>query len=114
MGVCRFAWSRWLISAMMGILLLGNCRGASAQHLWWKIDKPAAAGKPAAATCIFGEITVLATSPGIYYCGANWHPGEPAGGYCGIQHNGPAERRTIFSIWDTTSDLHPSVTEADP
>ena len=64
-------------------------------------------------TCIYGEITVLATHPGIYYCGANWHPGEPAGGYCGIQHNGPEEKRTIFSIWDTTPELHPKVTAAN-
>ena len=44
----------------------------------------------------------------------NWHPGEPAGGYCGIQHNSEMERRTIFSIWDTSPTLHPKVTEADP
>ncbi len=79
-----------------------------AQHLWWNIE-----GKRDA-TCLYGEITVLATAPGIYYCGANWHPGEPAGGYCGIQHNSARERRTIFSIWDTTAELHPTTTEADP
>jgi hypothetical protein len=55
----------------------------------------------------------LATNPGIYYCGANWHPGEAAGGYCGIQHNAPQERRTIFSIWDTSPALHPKITAAD-
>jgi Domain of unknown function (DUF3472) len=81
---------------------------AQAQHLWWDL-----AGRRGA-TCLYGEITVLATHPSIYYCGANWHPGEPAGGYCGIQHNGPRERRTIFSIWDTAPKLHPSVVEADP
>ena len=79
-----------------------------AQHLWWDL------GGEREATCLHGEITVLATHPHIYYCGANWHPGEPAGGYCGIQHNGPRERRTIFSIWDTTPTLHPDVIEADP
>jgi len=79
-----------------------------AQHLWWNLE-----GQKDA-TCLYGEITVLATAPGIYYCGANWHPGEPAGGYCGIQHNGIQERRTIFSIWDTTAQLHPTITEADP
>ncbi len=77
-----------------------------AQHLWWNIEKQAAA------KCLYGEITVLATQPGIYYCGANWHPGEPAGGYCGIQHNSPARRCTIFSIWDTSAKLHPTITEA--
>lgn len=55
----------------------------------------------------------MASHPAIYYCGANWHPGEPAGGYCGIQHNSAKERRTIFSIWDTSAALHPKVTEAD-
>ncbi len=79
-----------------------------AQHLWWKLPGQRDA------TCLYGEITVLATAPGIYYCGANWHPGEPAGGYCGIQHNGIRERRTIFSIWDTTAELHPKITEAGP
>jgi hypothetical protein len=84
------------------------CAPAQAQHLWWNLE-----GQKDA-TCLYGEVTVLATHPGIYYCGANWHPGEPAGGYCGIQHNGPEERRTIFSIWDTGAELHPRVTEADP
>ncbi len=83
------------------------CAEARAQHLWWNL-----AGQ-ARATCLYGEITVLATHPAIYYCGANWHPGEPAGGYCGIQHNGPDERRTIFSIWDTSPELHPKVAAAD-
>ncbi|MGO9112264.1 MAG: DUF3472 domain-containing protein [Thermoguttaceae bacterium] len=81
---------------------------APAQHLWWNLD-----GQDEA-TCLYGEITVLATHTTIYYCGANWHPGEPAGGYCGIQHNGPDERRTIFSIWDTSAELHPKITAAGP
>ncbi len=86
--------------------LLG-CSQANAQHLWWNLE-----GENNA-SCLYGQITVLATAPGIYYCGSNWHPGEPAGGYCGIQHNGQKERRTIFSIWDTTNELHPKTTEAD-
>ncbi len=81
---------------------------ATAQHLWWDLQ-----GQEDA-TCIYGEITVLASHPAIYYCGANWHPGEPAGGYCGIQHNSEQERRTIFSVWDTSPDLHPKTTAADP
>jgi hypothetical protein len=83
------------------------CAKAQAQHLWWILE-----GQKEA-TCLYGEITVLATHPSIYYCGANWHPGEPAGGYCGIQHNDEREHRTIFSIWDTSKSLHPRVTEAD-
>jgi hypothetical protein len=89
-------------------LVLWAGRHANAQHLWWDL-----AGQTEA-TCLYGEITVLATNPSIYYCGANWHPGEPAGGYCGIQDNGPEEKRTIFSIWDTSPKLHLQVTEANP
>ena len=55
-----------------------TCISAQAQHLWWNLEDQKEA------TCLYGEITVLATHHGIYYCGANWHPGEPAGGYCGI------------------------------
>ena len=96
----------------MAIVIGATCflstGSVQAQHLWWDTRNVADA------TCVYGEITVLATHPGIYYCGANWHPGEPAGGYCGIQHNAPQERRTIFSIWDTSPKLRPKVTEADP
>jgi len=91
---------------LAGVLLSGS--RAPGQHLWWNL-----AGQGDGA-CLYGEITVLATHPTTYYCGANWHPGEPAGGYCGIQHNGPRERRTIFSVWDTAPDLHPVVSEAGP
>jgi hypothetical protein len=93
-------------AAILVLLFLGV--EARAQHLWWNLE-----GQQGA-TCLYGEITVLATHSAIYYCGANWHPGEPAGGYCGIQHNGERERRTIFSIWDTAPKLSPRVTEADP
>jgi hypothetical protein len=81
---------------------------AFAQHLWWDLKNHPSD------TCLYGQITILATHENIYYCGANWHPGEPAGGYCGIQHNGGEEHRTIFSIWDTSPILHPEVTSADP
>lgn len=94
-----------LLSALMAFVFDSN---AQAQHLWWNVEPHTND------TCLYGEITVLATAPAIYYCGANWHPGEPAGGYCGIQHNSLTERRTIFSIWDTSPKLHPVVTEADP
>ncbi len=81
---------------------------AYGQHLWWK---PKPATKPF--TCIYGEIEVLASNPAIYYCGCNWWPGNPAGGYTGIQDPGGARHNMIFSIWDTTADLHPRVVEAD-
>ena len=92
---------------LVSLLIVVPIQTAAAQHLWWNLEGINDA------TCVYGEIQVLATHPGIYYCGANWHPGEPAGGYCGIQQNGPNERRTIFSIWDTSRDLHPAVIEAD-
>lgn len=72
---------------------------AIAQHLWWK---PSGSGY----TCLYGEIDVLATGPTIYYCGCNWWPGAPAGGYTGIQDQGNGTHNMIFSIWDTDKDLH--------
>ncbi len=92
---------------MVAVALLAAVRSASAQHLWWD------AGDQKDATCVYGQITALVTHENTYYCGINWHPGEPAGGYCGIQHNGGDEHRTIFSIWDTSPELHPKVTAAD-
>jgi Domain of unknown function (DUF3472) len=94
------------VTCLASVLL--SASNAPAQHLWWDL-----AGQRHG-TCLYGEITVLATQPTTYYCGANWHPGEPAGGYCGIQHNSQHERRTIFSIWDTSPILHPQTTEAAP
>src|SRR5580700_7744501 len=96
------------ILAVLAAFLVLTVGKANAQHLWWNTSKLGSA------TCLYGEITVLATHESIYYCGANWHPGQAAGGYCGIQHNGPRERRTIFSIWDTSPELHPKITQADP
>ena len=93
---------------LAAVSVLWSCLTLPAQHLWWNLEGQRGA------TCLYGEVTVLATSPAIYYCGANWHPGEAAGGYCGIQHNSATEKRTIFSIWDTSPTLHPKVTEADP
>lgn len=99
MSIVRFVLFAWI----------ALCAPLNAQHLWW--DTRAKGLEDA--TCLYGEITVLATHPTTYYCGANWHPGEPAGGYCGIQHNRKTEKRTIFSIWDTSPTLHPKVTEAE-
>jgi hypothetical protein len=91
----------------VAICALLTCSLAPAQHRWdqngCKDDQ-----------VLYGEITVWCTGATIYYCGANWHPGEAAGGYCGIQHNSNTEKRTIFSIWDTSPSLHPSVTFKDP
>lgn len=97
------------IARLAAFVLLALASPLAAQHLWWDTG----AKELSEATVLYGEITVLATHPTTYYCGANWHPGEPAGGYCGIQHNRKTEKRTIFSIWDTAPTLHPKVTEAE-
>lgn len=89
-------------------LLAAFASAAQAQHLIWK-PKPAA--KPA--TCVYGEIEVVATGPTIYYCGCNWWPGNPAGGYTGIQDAGSGRHLMIFSIWDTSPTLHPKTIEAE-
>ena len=98
---------RFLTFSLVLCLVFATGSSVQAQHLWWDLSGQTDA------TCLYGEVTVLATHPAIYYCGANWHPCEPAGGYCGIQDNSTKERRTIFSIWDTTDKLHPRVTAAD-
>lgn len=82
---------------------------AQAQHLWWHAPT---ADHPY--TAIYGEIQVLATNKTIYYCGCNWWPGAPAGGYTGIQDPGGGRHNMIFSIWDTSPTLHPEVVQADP
>ena len=96
--------------SLMAVAILTTFLGArvqASQHLFWKHQDE----KEAA--CLYGEITVLVSHPDIYYCGVNWHPGEPAGGYCGIQDIKKTSRLTIFSIWDTAKDLHSKATEAD-
>src|SRR5436305_4649209 len=60
-------------------------------------------------TCIYGEITVLASIKNVYFCGAQWGGVD---GYCGIQDL-DHDRRMIFSIWDTAPTLHPKVSEVD-
>jgi hypothetical protein len=77
----------------------------SAQHLWWH--------KPGTYTAMYGEITVLATGNTMYYCGCNWWPSAPAGGYTGIQDQDGVRHNMIFSIWDTSEKLHPRVVEAE-
>jgi len=81
---------------------------AGAQHLLWKPTEAAAKY-----TAIYGEIQVLNTGDTIYYCGCNWWPGNPAGGYTGIQDPGGGRRNMIFSIWDTSDTLHPHVRQAE-
>jgi hypothetical protein len=95
----------WVVMTALGLWLgAGERTFAATEALNWNTR-----GQPNI-TCIYGEITVLASIPSIYFCGAQW---DGVGGYCGIQHNSPTERRTIFSIWDTAPTLRPRVTAAD-
>ena len=50
--------------ALFLVSVLLFCATASAQHLWWNLQGQRDA------TCLYGEITVLATHPAVYYCGA--------------------------------------------
>ena len=52
-----------MVALAAGVAFLSSAQ-ASAQHLWWDTSK-AKDG-----TCLYGEITVLATHEAIYYCGA--------------------------------------------
>jgi len=103
---CRFL--------LCGLVLLAASTSvvSAGGHLWWS---KTANGKPLSKiTVLYGEIEVLASGPTIYYCGINWQPGRPAGGYCGIQDHRNGTRWVIFSVWDTSPTLHPRVTQADP
>jgi hypothetical protein len=95
-----------LLLCSLFLLLLATPRPAQAQHLWWRAEDP---GKPQEKrTLLYGEVEVIASEPGIYFCGVNW-----SGGYCGIQEHAENKRNTIFSLWDTSPTLHPSVVQAD-
>ncbi len=98
---------RQFVRFLCTIAIVASATFAAAQHLWWQHDGLLNA------TCIYGEITVLATHPTTYYCGVDWQS-QPMHGYCGIQHNSDAEKRTIFSEWDTSSARHAQTTYYDP
>jgi len=59
--------------------------------------------------CLYGQITVVATIQGIYYCGAQFNHG-----YCGIQHLRHDLHTALFSIWDTSPTLLARIIESDP
>jgi hypothetical protein len=103
----RETMKRWLLCSLF-VLVLAVPRAAEAQsgHLWWHGEDP---GKPQEKrTLLYGEVEVLASGPGIYFCGVNW-----PGGYCGVQEHAEKKRNTIFSLWDTSPTLHPSVVQAE-
>jgi hypothetical protein len=90
-------------------LVLGACASlASAQYLFWHPEP-----RHAKYTAIYGEITVLADNPGVYYCGCDWWPSAKAGGYTGIQDLRKDGKRILLSVWDTSPELHASLVTAD-
>ncbi len=81
---------------------------SKAQHLIWNY-KPSTTQY----TSLYGEVQVFASNQTIYFCGCNWWPGSAAGGYTGIQEADQGRHLMIFSIWDTSKDLHPTVVQQD-
>jgi len=96
-------WLGAMAALVLGLMPVQSVRAAT-EALDWNVEDQKDV------TCIFGEITVLASVKNIYFCGCQW---DGVGGYCGIQDL-ESDRRTIFSIWDTSPKLHPRVTAADP
>lgn len=84
----------------MVVVLTVAIAHAESTYLHWQ-----AAPIPVNYTCIYGEIDVLATAPGTYFCGCNWWPGAEAGGYTGIQQLSEGPHVMIFSIWDSAPGL---------
>ena len=54
---------------------------------------------PEPVAAFYTEVTPLEDPVNTYYCAAGFGVG-----YFGIQVNGPAERRVIFSVWDNASE----------
>ena len=95
----------------LACLALSAAAQAESSHLNWLVEGPWT--NPAGVVCVYGEVEVIATGPTIYFCGCDWWPGSPAGGYCGIQEADEGRRLTIFSVWDTTSDLPAKTLESE-
>jgi hypothetical protein len=96
---------RWLASGLL-VVALAVPRAAQAQHLGWPLEVN---GRPMQrVTFLYGEMEVLASGPGAYFCGAGWY-----GAYSGIQEPFNLPKLTIFSVWDTSPKLHPRVVQAD-
>jgi hypothetical protein len=95
-----------LLLCSVFVLVLTAPRAAQAQHFWWPSDVDGR--RIEKTTFLYGEIEVLASGPDIYFCGVNW-----PGGYCGIQEPAARPKLTIFSIWDISPKLRPTVVQAD-
>ena len=95
------AYCRWVVPVLLISISLCTSRAANGQSIHWA--HPGKAGESQQLlTLVYGEVEVWATGPTVYFCGANWLPGVPVNGYCGIQDMGDGRRRTIFTVWDTT------------
>jgi len=76
---------------------------AATEALNWKTDKQDIP------YCLYGEITVLSTIQGMYYCGAQFEQG-----YTGIQHLDHNLHTALFSIWDTSPNLQAKIIKSGP
>ena len=97
---------RFLSLLLAGATVL--CPDLMAQHLWWNLEGQGDA------TCLYGEITVLATPRGSTTAAQTGIRANRRAAIAASSTTASAERRTIFSIWDTSPQLHPKTTEADP
>jgi Domain of unknown function (DUF3472) len=88
---------------VMAMALMFGVQGqatAATEALDWHI------GKENNATCLYGQITILTTIQGIYFCGAQFNQG-----YSGIQDLNHNLHTALFSIWDTARDLRATITQ---
>lgn len=60
-------------------------------------------------TCVYGEIEVLCSIEGMYYCGAQFDQG-----YTGVQHLDKNLHTALFSVWDTSQTLKAKFTYTGP
>jgi len=86
-----------ILAALVGISGVSSADYLS-QLIWYQKEFKGGA------TCIYGEIEVVTNSQNTHYCGCNWWPSSPAGGYTGIQEL-TNKKVAIFSVWDTTAKL---------
>ena len=107
-GSSRAGSSGTIRFALIATLCMASHAALQAQTptLHWSSDKPEKV------TCVYGKITVLASVPNIYFCGAEWYGVD---GYSGIQHwDTKPWFANIFAVWNTSPKQHASIIEADP
>jgi hypothetical protein len=67
-------------------------------------------------TFIYGEVDIIASAPGMYFCPFEWDAGEPAGGYCGPQEQSVGNNNLLCTIWDesVTPPIQTTCVQYDP